>query len=74
MKQYCQCRMRMGTLETTAWIEMRGAQPGVLVELLPSREKWEVVEVFRRIVLPEESLRVTQRLNRHSLPSVEPIS
>jgi hypothetical protein len=73
MKQYYQCRLRMGTLETTGWIEKRGAKVGASVELLPSREKWEVVEVFALNVLPEESLRETQRLNRNSLRSIEPM-
>jgi hypothetical protein len=73
-KQYYQCLMRMGTLETTGWIEARGARKGAQVELLPSRELWEVVKVFKENVLPEESLRETQRLNRRSLPSVEPMA
>jgi hypothetical protein len=73
-KQYYQCRMRMGTLETTGWIEARGAKVGAHVELLPAREQWEVVEVFTENVLPEESLRETQRLNRRSLPSIEPMA
>lgn len=73
-KQYYQCRMRMGTLETTGWIEARGAKVGARVELLPAREQWKVVEVFKENVMPEESLRETQRLNRRSLPSIEPMA
>src|SRR5277367_3775288 len=72
MKQFYQCRLRMGTLETTGWIEARGAKLGSYVELLPDREQWEVVEVFALNVMAEESLKETQRLNRRSLPSVEP--
>lgn len=69
-KQYFQCRLRRGTSETTGWIEARGAKVGLTVELLPSRDKWKVAEVFTH-GLPENVLRERQRLNRHSLPSVE---
>lgn len=74
MKQYYQCRLRMGTSETTGWIEARGAKVGAHIELLPARERWEVIEVFKSNVMPEESLRETQRLNRRSLPSIEPMA
>lgn len=73
MKQFQQCRLRRGTAETVGWIEKRGARRGARVELLPSRELWDVVEVFAH-TLPEDSLRETQRLNRRSLPSVQPIA
>jgi hypothetical protein len=74
VKQYYQCRLRRGDSETIGWIEKRGAKMGVSVELLPSRELWEVVEVFRENCLPETSLREHQRLNRRSLPSIEPMA
>lgn len=70
MKQYLQCRMTRDTFETTGWIEARGARVGAIVELLPSRNRWTVAEVFDH-ELPEDVLRSTQRLNRRSLPSVE---
>lgn len=73
MKQYFQCRLRRGDSETTCWIEGRGAKVGATVELLPSREKWQVAEVFTH-GLPEDMLKEQQKLNRHSLPSVEAIS
>ena len=73
MKQYFQCRLRRGTSETTGWIEARGAKTGVSVELLPSRELWEVVEVFEH-GLPEELLKEHQKLNRRSLPSIDPMA
>lgn len=71
-KQYFQCRLRRGTSETVGWIEARGAKTGATVELLPSRETWIVAEVFTH-GLPEDMLREQQKLNRKSLPSVEPI-
>lgn len=70
VKKYRQCRLRRGDSQTTAWIETRGAKVGASVELLPSRELWEVIEVFAH-TLPEGVLRENQRLNRGSLPSVE---
>lgn len=69
-KQYFQCRLRRGNGETLGWIEARGAKVGASVELLPSREFWEVVEVFE-LGLPEDMLKEQQRLHRNSLPSVE---
>jgi len=72
-KQYFQCRMQRGTSETTGWIEARGAKTGATVELLPSRETWRVVEVFDH-GLPEDMLKEQQKLNRHSLPSVDPMA
>ena len=68
---YYQCRLRRGDSETTAWIPARGAYVGKSVELLPSREFWEVVEVGNS--LPEDMLREQQKLNRHSLPSIDPM-
>ncbi|OBK49421.1 hypothetical protein A5656_28465 [Mycobacterium gordonae] len=70
MKQFYQCRLRRGNTETTAWIEARGAKLGATVELLPSREVWEVAQVYEH-GLPEDVLKENQRLNRGSLPSVE---
>jgi hypothetical protein len=55
---------------TVAWIEERGAKLGAQVELLPSREWWEVSAVHRH-TLPEDALKEHQRLHRGSLPSVE---
>lgn len=72
-KQYFQCRLQRGESVTTGWIEARGAKVGATVELLPSRELWEVAEVFTH-GLPEDVLRENQKLNRRSLPSVEPIA
>lgn len=72
-KQYFQCRLRRGESETTGWIEARGAKVGATVELLPSRENWTVVEVYEH-GLPEDILKENQRLNRRSLPSVEPMA
>jgi hypothetical protein len=70
MKTYYQCRLRRDDHETTRWIEDRGARVGARVEVLPSRDLWEVTQVFHP-GLPESVLRDTQRLNRGSLPSVE---
>lgn len=70
---YQQCRLQRGTEITTGWIETRGAKKGARVEVLPSREWWDVVEVFPH-TLTEDLLREQQRLNRRSLPSVEPIA
>lgn len=72
MKQYRQCLLRRGTHEQTAWIDARGATAGAEVELLPSRELWTVAAAYAQ-TLPEDALRELQSLNRHSLPSVEPI-
>jgi hypothetical protein len=70
VKQFFQCRLRRGDQVTTGWIEARGAKPGATVELLPSRELWEVAEVFDH-GLPEDVLKDQQKLNRKSLPSIE---
>lgn len=72
VKKYYQCRLRNGARETTGWIEARGAKAGAYVELLPSREFWVVAEVFHH-GLPGDMLKEQQKLNRHSLPSVEGI-
>lgn len=68
MKMY-QCRIRRGDSEQTAWLPERGATIGAKVELLPSGERWSVVEVYEH-GLDEGTLKATQRLNRKSLPSV----
>lgn len=68
--QYFQCRLTFGTLETTGWIEARGAKVGAVVELLPSREFWVVTEVYDH-GMPEDMLKTQQRMNRKSLPSIE---
>lgn len=52
------------------WIEARGAKVGASIELLPSREFWDVIEVFSH-GLPEDMLKKYQLLNRNSLPSIE---
>lgn len=70
--RYFQCLIRRGTAHQTAWIPERGAKIGYQIELLPSHEMWSVVEVYD-FGLPEPLLREQQRLNRHSLPSVDPI-
>jgi hypothetical protein len=72
-QQYFQCLLRRGESETVGWISARGARTGAYVELLPSQEFWMVAEVFTH-GMPEDLLKKHQRLNRHSLPSVEPIS
>lgn len=73
MKQYFQCRLQRGNTKTTGWIEARGAKVGATIQLLPSDEMWEVAEVFKH-GLPEDVLKETQKLNRRSLPSVEPMA
>jgi hypothetical protein len=70
MKEYKQCKLRRGTAEVTAWIETRGAHLGKSVELKPTGDFWEVVEVHEH-TLPEDVLREQKLLNRNSLPSVE---
>ena len=72
MDQFQQCRIRRGAAEQTAWLPVRGAKVGASVELLPSREVWDVVEVFEP-ALDGAGLKELQQLNRRSLPSVEPI-
>lgn len=72
MKKHYQCRMRRGNTETIRWIEARAAKVGAQVEVLPSREMWDVVEVYR-LGLPEDILKKQQQLSRNSLPSVEGI-
>lgn len=71
MKLYQQCRLNRGVIETTRWIEVRGARVGARVQVLPDRRMWEVVEVFADVTLREDQLREMQSLNRKSLPSVE---
>jgi hypothetical protein len=71
-KQYFQCRLRRGDAQTVGWIEARGAKVGASVELLPSRERWEVTEVYEH-GLPEDYLKELQSMHRRSLPSIEPI-
>lgn len=70
--RYFQCRLVRSnntSLQTTGWIEARGAKVGAQVELLPSKEWWTVAEVFDH-GLPEEMLREYQRMHRKSLPSI----
>lgn len=74
MKLYRQCRLRRGNTEAFGWVEMRGARENLIVELMPDREMWQVVEVFTDITLREDQLREHQRLNRRSLPSIEAIA
>jgi len=71
--QMYQCVLRQGTKRLTAWIEARGAKKGATVELLPSKEDWEVLEVFEH-GMPSGVLQETKRLNRKSLPSIDPMS
>lgn len=71
--QYYQCRLQHGDTTTTGWIEARGAQVGAAVQLLPSREFWDVVEVYTH-GLPGDVLKEHQQLNRKSLPSIEPMA
>ncbi|MBB3752679.1 hypothetical protein FHT44_005191 [Mycolicibacterium sp. BK634] len=70
MKWFYQCRLTQGESEMVGWIEARGAVVGCSVEVLPSGEWWTVAEVHEH-KLREDQLRETQRLNRHSLPSVK---
>lgn len=72
MKQYHQCRLQRGYHLTVGWIEARAAKVGAQVEMLPSGEFWEVVEVFE-YCMSEDMLKKTKALNRHSLPSIEPV-
>jgi hypothetical protein len=69
VKQYYQCRLTHGTLETIGWIEARGARVGNWVELLPEAKFWYVAEVFDH-GLPEDVLRETQRQRRKPPPSL----
>lgn len=68
--QYFQCRMRRGTSETVGWIAAKGAKEGARVELLPTRDVWEVVEVYDH-AMPQADLKELQQMHRGSLPSVE---
>lgn len=68
--QYYQCRLQLNGRETTGWIEARGAKVGAVIELLPSGEWWDVVEVYKH-GLPEDVLKAHQRMHRGSLPSVK---
>ncbi len=70
-KTYYQCLLRRGMSHQHAWIEDRGAHEGLSVELLPSREPWEVVTAFRHHALSEDQLKEMKQLHRGSLPSVE---
>jgi hypothetical protein len=67
-----QCRLSCGTQETQAWIDARAAKEGNQVELLPGKTFWRVDVVYNR-TLDDKQLCEIQMLNRHSLPSVEPI-
>ena len=73
--QYYQCRLQRTQGKTTytkiGWIEARGAKVGVEVELLPSKQFWEVVEVFGS--LPEDMLKKHQSMHRKSFASIEPM-
>jgi hypothetical protein len=71
-KKYYQCHLRQGDKEQVAWIEERGAKLTAKVELLPSKELWEVVEV-NGPAFPERMLKEHQLMHRGSLPSVEAI-
>jgi hypothetical protein len=71
MKLYYQCRLRRGVSQTTRWIEQRGAKVGATVEVLPDRELWKVVEVYRSTPMPEDALKEHQRMHRGSLASIE---
>lgn len=72
-KTYYQCLLRRGCSLQHAWIEDAGAREGAQVELLPSREPWEVVTAFRHHALSDDQLREMKQLHRGSLPSVEPM-
>jgi hypothetical protein len=75
-KQMYQCRLQQvayPTLTTVGWIEKRGAKVGRTVELMPTKELWKVIAVFDH-PLPEDMLKFHQQINRHSLPSVDPIA
>lgn len=71
MTNYYQCKLRRGDSEKTAWIPARGAYKGKSVELLPSKEFWEVVEVGN--CMPEDMLRQHQKDHRKSFASIESI-
>jgi hypothetical protein len=73
IEQLYQCRLTHGSSTTTAWIPTRGARQGAYVQLLPSKELWYVDQVFTEHPLPEDVLKEHQKLNRKSLPSIDPI-
>lgn len=71
--QYYQCKLsmvRMPGRHTIGWIEKRGAKVGAKVEMLPSKEFWEVIEVFDH-GMPEDMLKEHQRNHRKSFASIE---
>jgi hypothetical protein len=75
--QYYQCRMKRADITasvwTTGWIEARGAKVGAQVEIMPSRDVWEVVEIYEN-GLSIDALKEHQKFNRKSLPSIEPMA
>lgn len=71
MSDYFQCLLRRGDSETVGWIEARGAKVGASVELLPSREMWDVAKVYQG--MSEDILKQHQKFHRRSLPSIEPM-
>lgn len=70
MTTYHQCLLRRDNVQTTAWIESRGAKPGASVELKPDNDLWEVVEVYQAS-MSEDVLRETQRQRRAKPPSLK---
>ena len=73
--RWYQARLKKGTLIMNAWIQNKDGRlkPGVKVELLPSKEWWTVDTIYPGVSYTTEALNKTKKLNRASLPSVDPI-
>lgn len=71
IEKYQQCRLSRGESERTAWIPVRGAKPGVQVELGGrGGELWKVEKVFST-VQSKTDLDARERQTRGGvLPSV----
>ena len=67
---FYQCRLRKGDAEMVNWIEERGARLGLMVQLLPEREYWTVVEVFHP-GMDADTMIKQDKLNRNSLSSIK---
>lgn len=66
---YKQCKLKQNTEIQTAWIPIKGAVLGYMVELKDGTGLWNVIEVYPQ-TLTEEVLREQQRLNRNSFSSI----
>lgn len=70
---YFQCHLKRGDTHMVAWVESRAAKEGASVEIKPTGDFWEVVEVYDTVGLPQDALKQLNLLHRHSLPSIDPI-